>query len=78
MILGDFITNHRNADVCARVKESWKQRNIPPPPNQATAHRPRIVMAYVDRTGLTASQLVDEYDWDYFMTRELPAGEPHA
>ena len=78
LVMGDYISNHRNADLCARVKESWRQRNVSSPPPATASSRPRIVMAYVDRAGMTTEQMVEEYDWDHFMSCDLPDGETHA
>ncbi len=73
LVMGEYINNHRNADTCKRVKEAWRLRNVRPPSESTdTMARPRIVMAYVDLAGMSTTQLVDEFDWNHFVTEELP------
>ena len=72
LVMGDYINNHRNTEVCKRVKEAWRLRNVRPPGDtNDTMARPRIVMAYVDLAGMSTSQLVEEFDWEFFVSDDL-------
>lgn len=78
LIMGEYISNHRNTATCAAVKEAWKKRNVQTTPSAPATSKPRIVMAYIDRSGLSADQLVAEYDWDHFISTECPTANQLA